>query len=171
MYVDIPNNCGVVLKDLKSLGYSGKVLGIDPCTSPPAISSAAGAAEGMYIASPFVNSGAQFGTFLAAMQKYAAPNTAVDSLAEAGFATVMNVQAALSTIKGTPTSQSILAAFKSGSGHPNYMSHPYSCNGQAVAKAVSICNDYYLMERITGGKPVESSTTNWVTSKGYFPGL
>ncbi len=25
VYVDIPNNCGVVLKDLKSLGYTGKV--------------------------------------------------------------------------------------------------------------------------------------------------
>ena len=50
VYVDIPNNCGVVLKDLKSLGYTGKVIGIDPCTPPQAISSAAGGAEGMYIA-------------------------------------------------------------------------------------------------------------------------
>jgi branched-chain amino acid transport system substrate-binding protein len=171
VYVDIPNNCGVVLKDLKSLGYSGKLIGIDPCTAPQAISSAAGAAEGMYIASAFAESGAQWDAFLAAMQKYAAPNTAIDGISEAGFATVMNVQAALSTISGTPTSQSILSAFKSGSNHPNYMSHPYTCNGGAVAKAVSICNDYYLMEQIKGGKPVESNTTDWVTSKGYFQGL
>jgi branched-chain amino acid transport system substrate-binding protein len=171
VYVDIPNNCGVVLKDLKSLGYSGKVMGIDPCTAPQAISSAAGAADGMYVASPFARSGSQWNVFTAAMSKYAAPNTAIDSIAEAGFATVMNVQAAFSKLSAAPKTSQILAAFKSGSNHPNYMSHPYTCNGQAIAKAASICNDYYLMETIQNGQPVEASTTNWVTSKGYFPGL
>lgn len=171
VYVDIPNNCGVILKDLKSLGYTGKLLGIDPCTSPPAIASAAGAAQGMYVASPFLYSGSQWTTFLAAMKKYTAADTAIDSIAEAGFATVMNVRAALDTIKGAPTSKSILAAFKTGSNHPNYMSHPYTCNGKAVAKAVSICNDYYLMEQIEGSKPVEINTKDWITSKGYFKGL
>jgi branched-chain amino acid transport system substrate-binding protein len=149
-------------------------MGIDPCTDPRVIASAAGGAEGMYVAVPFISpfSGNQQGqVFLAAMQKYAAPNTAIDSIAEAGFATVMNVQQALSTIKGTPTTASILNAFKSGSTHPNFLSHPYTCNGQAIAKAASICNDYYLIEQIKGGKPVQASTTNWVTSKGYFQGL
>jgi branched-chain amino acid transport system substrate-binding protein len=174
IYVDTPNGCGAVLKDIKSLGYSGKLMGIDPCTDPRVIASAAGGAEGMYVAVPFISpfSGNQQGqVFLAAMQKYAAPNTAIDSIAEAGFATVMNVQQALSTIKGTPTTASILNAFKSGSTHPNFLSHPYTCNGQAIAKAASICNDYYLIEQIKGGKPVQASTTNWVTSKGYFQGL
>jgi branched-chain amino acid transport system substrate-binding protein len=171
VYVDIPNNCGVVLKDLKSLGYTGKVIGIDPCTSPQAISSAAGGAEGMYIATPANSAGSEFGVFVSALKKYAAPNTAIDGISEVSFATVLNVRGALSTLKGTPTTKSILAAFKSGSNHPNYMSHPYTCNGQAVAKAVSICNDYYLMEQIKNGQPVISNPTDWVTSKGYFKGL
>ncbi len=171
VYVDIPNNCGVVLKDLKSLGYSGKIMGIDPCTSPPAISSAAGAAEGMYVASAFDTTSSQYQTFVAALQKYAAPNTAIDGISEAGFATVMNVQSVVSKITGTPTTKTILAAFKAGSNNPNYMSHPYTCNGTALAKAVSVCNDNYLMEQITSGKPVESNATDWVTSKGYFQGL
>jgi branched-chain amino acid transport system substrate-binding protein len=174
IYVDVPNGCGAVLKDIKSLGYSGKVLGIDPCTDPRVITAAAGGAENMYVAVPFVSpfqGSAQGKTFLAAMQKYAAPNTAVDSIAEAGFATVMNVQQGLSTIKGTPTTKSILAAFKSGSNHPNYMSHPYTCNGQALPLAPSICNNSYLMEQINGGKPAQASTTDWVSSSGYFKGL
>lgn len=171
VYVDIPNNCGVVLKDLKSLGYSGKVLGIDPCTSPPAISSAAGAADGMYVASAFDTTGSAFKTFVAAMKKYAAPNTAIDGISEAGFATVMNVQSVLSKTSGTPTTKSILAAFKAGSNHANYMSHPYTCDGTALAKAASVCNDNYLMEQITNGQPVESNATDWVTSKGFFHGL
>jgi branched-chain amino acid transport system substrate-binding protein len=174
VYVDIPNNCGVVLKDLKSLGYSGKLIGIDPCTSPQAIASAAGAAQGMYVATPFVSAfggSPEANVFVAALNKYAAKNTPIDSIAEAGFATVINLRSAMDSIKGTPTTKSLLAAFKSGSNHQNFMSHPYTCNGQAVAKAASICNDYYLMEQIQGSKPVISNPTAWVTSKGYFTGL
>jgi branched-chain amino acid transport system substrate-binding protein len=174
IYVDIPNGCGTVLKAVKSLGYTGKLMGIDPCTDPRVIASAAGGAEGMYVAAPFISpfAGTQEGqVFSAAMQKYAAANTAIDSISEAGFATVINVEKQLSTIKGTPTTSSILAAFKAGANHPNFLSHPYTCNGKAIAKATSICNDYYLMEQIKGGKPTQASTTDWITSKGYFKGL
>ena len=37
------------------------------------------------------------------MKKWAAPGTLIDSISAAGFATVMNVQQALSKISGTPT--------------------------------------------------------------------
>ncbi len=172
-YVDVPNGCGNVLKALKSVGFSGKIMGIDPCGAPPVIEAAAGGAEGMYIASPFV---LQSGTshdaqlFQAAMKKWAAPGTLVDSISTAGFATVINVQQVLSTISGTPTTSSILAAFKSGT-HQNFLSHPYTCDGQALKGAASICNDYYLMNQIHNGTITQPNSTDWVTSKGYFPGL
>jgi branched-chain amino acid transport system substrate-binding protein len=172
-YVDIPNGCGNVLKALKSVGYSGKLMGIDPCSAPPVIAAAAGGAEGMYIASPFMlqsGSSAQAQLFQAAMKKWAAPGTLIDSISTAGFATVMNVQQVLSTITGTPTTASILAAFRSGT-HPNFLSHPYTCNGQALKGASAICNDYYLMNQIQGGKVTQPDPTAWVTSKGYWPGL
>src|SRR5205807_1259663 len=150
VYVDIPNNCGVVLKDLKSLGYTGHIVGIDPCTAPQAITSSAGAAEGMYVATPFQIGTPKFNLFVAALKKYGAPNTAIDGVSESGFATVMNVWQALSAIKGTPNTKTILAAFKSGSSHPNYMSHPYTCNGKAVAKASAVCDDHYLLATVHG---------------------
>jgi branched-chain amino acid transport system substrate-binding protein len=99
-YIDVPNGCGNVLKSLKSVGFSGKIMGIDPCGAPPVIEAAAGGANGMYIASPFL---LQSGTshdaqlFQAAMKKWAAPGTLVDSISTAGFATVINVQQVLST--------------------------------------------------------------------------
>jgi len=172
-YVDIPNGCGNVLKALKSVGFSGKLMGIDPCSAPPVIAAAAGGAEGMYIASPFMlqsGSSAQAQLFQAAMKKWAAPGTLIDSISTAGFATVMNVQQVLSTVTGTPTTASILAAFKSGT-HPNFLSHPYTCNGQALKGAPAICNDYYLMDEIQNGKESQPDPTDWVTSKGYFPGI
>ena len=172
-YVDVPNGCGNVLKALKSVGYTGKIMGIDPCGAPPVLAAAAGGANGMYIASPFMlqsGSNPQAQLFEAAMKKWAAPGTLIDSISTAGFATVMNVQAVLSTISGTPTTASILAAFKTGT-HQNFLSHPYTCNGQALKGATAICNDYYLMNQVENGVITQPSSTAWVTSKGYFPGL
>src|SRR5580692_12289863 len=171
-YIDVPNGCGNVLKALKSVGFTGKIIGIDPCSAPPVIAAAAGGAEGMYIASPFQlqsGSSAQAKLFQAAMKKWAAPGTLIDSISTAGFATVMNVQQVLSTITGTPTTASILAAFKTGT-HQNFLSHPYTCDGQALKGAAAICNDYYLMNQIQNGTLSQPDTT-WVTSKGYFAGI
>ena len=171
-YVDVPNGCGNMLKALKAVGYSGKIMGIDPCGAPPVIAAAAGGAEGMYIASPFLlqsGSSQQAQLFQAAMKKWAAPGTLIDSISTAGFATVMNVQQVLSTISGTPTTASILAAFKSGT-HQNFLSHPYTCNGQALKGAPAICSDYYLMNQVQNGTIAQPDPT-WVTSKGYFAGI
>jgi branched-chain amino acid transport system substrate-binding protein len=148
-------------------------MGIDPCGAPPVIAAAAGGANGMYIASPFLlqsGSSQQAQLFQAAMKKWAAPGTLIDSISTAGFATVLNVQQAMSTISGTPTTQTILASFKSGT-HPNFLSHPYTCNGQAMKGAPAICNDYYLMNQIENGTLTQPNSSDWVTSKGYFPGL
>jgi branched-chain amino acid transport system substrate-binding protein len=172
-YIDVPNGCGNVLKALKSVGYSGKIMGIDPCGAPPVIAAAAGGAQGMYIASPFIlqsGSSPQAQLFMAAMKKWAAPGTLIDSISTAGFATVMNVQQVLSKISGTPTTASIMAAFKTGT-HDNFLSHPYTCNGEALKGAAAICNDNYLMNQIENGVITQPSSTGWVTSKGYFPGL
>jgi branched-chain amino acid transport system substrate-binding protein len=172
-YIDIPNGCGEVLKSLKSVSYSGKIIGIDPCTPPPVVQAAAGGAENMYFASPFIlqtGSNPQAGIFRAAMAKYAPKGTPVDSISTAGFATVMNIQQVLGTVKGTPTTKTILAAFKTGT-HPNFLSHPYTCNGQAMKGLPAICGDYYLMNEIKSGQVTQPSSTNWVTSKGYFQGL
>ena len=171
-YVDVPNGCGNVLKALKTVGYTGKLMGIDPCGAPPVIAAAAGGANGMYIASPFLlqtGTSQQAQLFQAAMKKWAAPGTLIDSISTAGFATVMNVQQVLSTISGTPTTATILAAFKAGT-HQNFMSHPYTCNGQAMKGAPAICNDYYLMNQIQNGVLTQPDPT-WVTSAGLFPGL
>jgi branched-chain amino acid transport system substrate-binding protein len=173
VYVDIPNGCGNVLKALKAVGYAGKIMGIDPCGAPPVIQAASGGADGMYIASPFVlqsGDSAQSQLFNAAMKQWAAPGTLVDSISTAGFATVMNVQQVLSTISGPLTTASILAAFKSGT-HQNFMSHDYTCDGQSLLGAPSICNDYYLMNQIRSGALTQASASDWVTSKGYFKGI
>ena len=82
----------------------------------------------------------------------------------------MNVQAALSKVSGAPNTTSIEAAFKTGSNHPNFLSHPYTCDGQQMTGAPAICNDYYLMNQVKSGQLTQPSTTDWTTSKGYYKG-
>jgi branched-chain amino acid transport system substrate-binding protein len=83
----------------------------------------------------------------------------------------MNVQAALSKVTGTLNTASIEAAFKTGSNHPNFLSHPYTCDGQQMTGAPAICNDYYLMNQVKNGQLTQPSATDWTTSKGYYKGL
>ena len=71
---------------------------------------------------------------------------------------------------GTPDTKSILAAFKTGSNHPNFLSHPYTCDGQQMTGAPAICNDYYLMNQVKSGQLTQPSATDWTTSKGYYMG-
>jgi branched-chain amino acid transport system substrate-binding protein len=173
VYVDIPNGCGAVLKALSSVGFTGKVLGIDPCSAPPVLAAGGAGANGMQIASPFylqTGSNPQAVLFRAALAKWAAKGTFIDSISSAGFATVINVRNALSTISGKLTTAKILAAFRTGSNHPNFMSHPYTCNGEQMDGAPAICNDYYLFDKVVNGVLSQPNTSSWTTSKGYYKG-
>ena len=37
--------------------------------------------------------------------------------------------------------------------------------------APAICNDYYLMNQVQGTTITQPDPNDWVTSKGYFPGI
>jgi branched-chain amino acid transport system substrate-binding protein len=169
VYVNTPNACPAVLKALKAVGYTGKIMGIDPCTSPPALKAAGDAAEGLYFAQPFqsLDSGSADAKVMgAAIGKYGGSSIALDSIAQAGFSTVMNVQAALDGVTDL-TTKNILAAFKDGQAHPNFLAHPYTCDGKQLAGNTAICNTYQLIKQIKGGK-VTTVTKDWVNGASLY---
>jgi branched-chain amino acid transport system substrate-binding protein len=169
VYVNTPNACPGLLKALKSVGSTAKIAGIDPCTSPAALKTAGAAADGLYFAQPFVSldSGDKDATVMvAAVQKYGPKDLALDSIAQAGFSSVMNIQAALKGVKTLDT-KSILAAFKDGKTHPNFMAHPYLCNGKQLAGNTAICNTYQKIKQVKGGKVV-TVTSNWVSGANLY---
>jgi branched-chain amino acid transport system substrate-binding protein len=169
VYVNTPNACPAVLKALKAVGYSGKIMGIDPCTSPPALKAAGDSAEGLYFAQPFesLDSGSDdANVMLAAINKYGAKDIALDSIAQAGFSSVMNVQATLDGVSDL-TSKSILAAFKDGQPHKNFLAHEYTCDGKQLAGNTAVCNAYQLIKQIKGGK-VTTVDKNWVTGASLY---
>jgi branched-chain amino acid transport system substrate-binding protein len=169
VYVNSPNACPGILKALKSVGFSGKIFGIDPCTSPQALDTAGDAAEGLYFAQPFesLDSGTDDAKLmLAAWQKYGPKDLALDSIAQAGFSTVMNIQAALDGVSTLDT-KSILAAFKDGAAHPNFLAHDYTCDGKQLAGNTAICNAFQKIKQVKGGK-VTTVTDDWVSGADLY---
>ena len=166
VYVNSPNACPGILKALKSVGYGGKLMGIDPCSSPPALKAAGAAAEGLYFAQPFQSpdSGTPDAkTFLAAVQKYGPANLALDSIAESGFSSVVNVAKQLGPVGASAlNTSSILKAFKSASNAPNFLAHEYTCDGKQIPGATAVCNAYQLMKQVKGGK-VTTVDGKWIT--------
>jgi branched-chain amino acid transport system substrate-binding protein len=169
VYVNSPNACPGLLKALKAVGNQAKLFGIDPCTSPPALKTAGDAAEGLYFAQPFdsLDSGTDDAKLmLGAVQKYGPANLALDSIAQAGFSSVMNIQAALDGVKNLNT-QAILGAVKDGKSHPNFLAHDYICDGKQVPGATSVCNGYQKMKQVKGGK-VTTVDDKWITGTQYY---
>jgi branched-chain amino acid transport system substrate-binding protein len=171
IYVNTPNACPQILKALKSVGNTAKLAGIELCTSPPALKAAGDAAEGIYVADPFdsLDSGTpDTGLMMAAVQKYGDKNLALDSIAQSGFSSVLDVQAALDPVKDL-TTKSILAAVKGGSDHPNFMAHPYTCDGKQLPGSTSSCNAYQRIKQVKDGKVVAASQ-DWVSgADNYTP--
>jgi branched-chain amino acid transport system substrate-binding protein len=170
VYVETPNACPAALTSLKSVGFSGKLMGIDPCTSPPALKAAGAAAEGLYFAQPFTSLDADDADAKlanAVFQKYAPKDIALDSIALAGLASVMNLQATLSKLdKSKLNTAGILGAFKEGTDHPNFLAHPYTCDGKQVPAQAAVCNSYQLIKQIKSGKV--STASDWVTGASNY---
>jgi branched-chain amino acid transport system substrate-binding protein len=168
IYVNSPNACPGLLKALKSVGSTAKIAGIDPCTSPQALQTAGAAADGLYFAQPFesLDSGTPDAKLmLAAVQKYGPKTLALDSIAQAGFSSVMNIQAALNGVKTLDT-KSILGAFKDGQSHPNFLAHDYTCNGKQLPGNTAICNAYQKIKQVKGGKV--ATVSDWVTGANLY---
>jgi branched-chain amino acid transport system substrate-binding protein len=154
-----PAQCVSILTGLKSLGNTKPVLSIDPCSAPPVIKAAAGAANGMYWFEPFQDLFAKDQTpdvtlTKAILAKYAPANIVVDSPALAGLSTVMNIW---NTFKSTPTSKLktayILKTLRTGT-HRAFLSTTWNCSAHPIKKEPAICSADQYLYQIQNGLPV-----------------
>jgi branched-chain amino acid transport system substrate-binding protein len=107
---------------------------------------------------------------MAVLKKYAPKTIPVDSLTAIGFSTVMDVQAALAHFtKAQLTTAKILAAFRGGSDHANFMGHSYTCDGKQLAGATAVCNAYQQIRQVQGTR-ILVADPSWVTAGSYYKG-
>ena len=170
IYVDSPGQCAAILKGLVDVGSTAKLLGIDQCSDPRTIEASGGGAEGLYFAAPVLPlniDDPEVNLFKAVMAKYAPADTKLTTLTVLGFQTVMNVWATLSALpEDQLTTEAILNAFRTGSDHPNFMAHPYTCDGNQIAGAPATCNGWQVLVQIQDGVPVKIG--DWITAGDYY---
>jgi len=173
IYINAPAACPNILSSLKQLGNTAKIVGIDPCTSPAAIKGANGGAEGLYFASPVLDPSANTADtklYLAALKKYAPASIALDSIAAIGFQSVIDIQAQLGKFTTSQLTESkILAAFRAGTNHTNFMGHPYTCDGKQLAGATAVCNAYEQIRVIKNNVPTVAQSAFVDPSQYYTP--
>lgn len=169
IFVEEPSECPQTLLALQQTGYKGKLAGIGPCASPPAIKAAGSAANGFFFGQPNVAFdqvktkawGSEIRLTEAILAKYAPSNIALDSNALAPFGAVMNLHTTLDAIKGTLNEKSILGALEKGSNHPNWLAHPYTCNRKQDPSQKAVCDAYEQIIQVKNGQTVTLSS-KWV---------
>jgi branched-chain amino acid transport system substrate-binding protein len=173
IYIEVPNACAPMLKALKSLGYKGHLMAIDPCTAPPVLAAAGNAAQGMFVAGPYYNiDSSQADAKLAGkiLGRFAPKNLAYDSLAFAGLSEIINLQTISNSLPEKKlTSAGLLAAFKDGKQHPNFMGHAMLCDGKQVPAQSASCDKWQIIKKVSGNKIVQVNG-KWVTgAQNYKP--
>jgi branched-chain amino acid transport system substrate-binding protein len=152
--LESPGQCVALLTGLKTDGWTGPVTSIDPCSAPPVIKASAGAANGMFYMDSVQLLGATADGRLAAaiLAKYAPATIAADSPALEELSTVMNIWTAFhKTPVKKLTSKYMLATLKSGKGHADFLSQPYTCNGKAIPAYPDVCNANSYLYQIKNG--------------------
>jgi branched-chain amino acid transport system substrate-binding protein len=175
IYVETPAMCPQAVLAVSQTGYSGAVAALGVCASLPAVKTMGEAADGLILAGPYVwldqidskEWGSQLATTLAAFEKYAPDDLALDSAAFGGFGSVMNIHETLDGIKEPLNEKTILAAFEEGSEHPNWLAHPYTCDHKQVPTQKAVCNPYQQIQVIEGGEVVTKSP-KWVNGAQYI---
>lgn len=175
IYVESPAECPQAVVAVSQTGYSGTVGALGVCASLPAIKTMGEAANGLILAGPYVwpdqikskEWGEELAITMAAFEKYAPSDMALDSAAFGGFGSVMNLQQTLSELKGPMNEKTILAAFEKGSEHPNWLAHPYTCNRKQVPTQTAVCNPYEQIQVVEGGE-VETKTPEWINGAQYI---
>lgn len=171
VFVTTPVGCASMLKSLKQLGSTAKVFVIDPCTDPRVTKAAGDGAEGMYFAAPVDLPGAattDAKVYAAAVKKFAPADLPLNSQTAIAFQSVMNLQAALDPLGAHRlTTDKILAAFRTGSNHANFLGHPYTCDGKQLPGSTTICNAHQQIRQYTGGS-MKTISTDYVDPAPYF---
>jgi branched-chain amino acid transport system substrate-binding protein len=154
--LESPGQCVAIINALKSLANTKPVLSIDPCSAPNVIQATNGGAENIYFVAPYQlydGDSADAKLARAIVKKYAPAKQVINSPALQGMNTVMNVWTAFhDTDPSKLTTDYILKTLRSGSNQPNFLSSPYTCDGNAVPAYPALCNAKQYVQQVKNGK-------------------
>jgi len=171
VYIQVPNQCAPMLKALESVGNTAPIISVGTCSAPSVLEAAGPAAEGIYFPEPvelLSNGSEQAEITNAAFEEWTSSEMPRETFSVEGFGAVMNIWETLNEAPESDLqSAKILGLFTSGSEHPNWLAHPYTCNRKQVPAQEAVCNGYQKMTQVKEGKVVEV-TKDWVNGTQYY---
>jgi len=167
-----PNACANMHLALQAVGNEAELMTIGPFFDPRVLEAAGTSMVGVMHASPFLDrtpATEEGALFFGALEEFATPDTPPNPLALGGFGTVMNVQAQLDGIPPEELdTETILSAFRTGSEHPNFMAHPYTCDGEQLGPFVAACNPYEIIYQVQDDLEEIVVDDEWLSPAEYF---
>lgn len=152
-----PAACVSVMKSHQALGSTAKLYVTGGCGAPPLIAAAGSSSEGVYsvddlqLPSDVANTDVKL--MLAIVKKYAPRNLPLDEPAQSGIGEIMNIWRVFKTIPSTKlTTANIFKAFRAGKNQPNFLAHPFTCDGKQARGAPGLCNVFVHVTVIHSGQ-------------------
>lgn len=147
--------CARVMQGARALGLKEPLMYPSLCGDARVLSNAGAAAEGAYVASGYVSyndtGDADVMTYRRALRRYD-PSLQPSLLSQAGFSVVMVLRSLLDGLgSGAPSATSLRDALRSTHEHPNFMAHPFTCDGRQLSLLHALCNTYVRVYRVQHG--------------------
>ncbi len=111
------------------------------CASPAVLATGGGGAEGARLTTGYLPYDRTTDPEVALYRRALADHGGTPSvLSQAGFSLVMNTWALLSELGPDATPAELAAALGAAVDRPNFMAHPYTCDGRQVVLLPAVCN-------------------------------
>jgi ABC-type branched-subunit amino acid transport system substrate-binding protein len=165
------NTCLPILQAHAQIAPTTKLIALDNCLDPRLLHQEGTTADGVVamglFVSPTSTSDPDVKTFLSKLAEYGGGQAPINALSQEGFSEVMNLWDVLHQAPASAlTTTGILAPFKDGKAHHNFMGHDYTCDGNQVPKFPAVCDAHARLFTVHGS--TISDDPRWVNGSGLI---
>lgn len=149
--------CSRIMQATQSVAVAADMFYTSACMDTDVIEASSGAAEGGYFASSFVpytdDDHEEVATYLDQLATRGPRGAEPSLLSQTAFSVVMNLRSLLAEAADgdIPTSEELRATLEATDGHPSFMGHPFTCDGEQVQIATSLCSTAVRIHRYENG--------------------
>ncbi len=159
------NTCADVMKAVHGLSIRPRAVYSGTCLSPDLLKAVGAAAENVYFETPVVPpddvADAGLETFRRAVAKYGAGAIPVTPRTQIAFQSVMNVIDVVNRVGAPVNSDRVISALRQSKGWPNFMGHPYTCDGKQAPALPAVCAPHTRVVQYRAGRLIEI-TGDWL---------
>lgn len=141
-------SCARIMAASKSLGIQAAMIYPATCASDSVARAAGAAANGAYFATGYLG----FDDPSPDVATWRKAGGTTSALAQAGFASVMNLRAILGEVGDPIKAEGVTARLAAAREFPGFMSHPFTCDNEQVPFLSAVCNPFVRIVRYQGDR-------------------